>query len=269
MRKKNQMLEKLTGKWWFYIIMLFAQFLILPYSSKNFNYTQIGNIISTTLNKALLGELQDYFIYIQVTSTVLFMLLFIMRNKVKKIFNVYVFISYLLFTVLQNIAFTEKYGLSIVSINIVMFLLVAFVWLRELINSENDYNFINLNWKTSWLIILSLICFWWPMNWETLNIDFQIKHFLFNGSSLAFCAMTPIFLTIMTLNLPRVNVVTYRITAIIGTIIGLYNMMNFTNTHTSHIAILHLPLIIISTYSLIMSYKIRKQQPITTKTHKA
>lgn len=257
MRQKNQILEKLTRKWWFYVVVIFAQFLIIPYASKNFHFTEIGSIISTTLSNALLMELKGYFIYFQIISIALLLLLFIKKNSVKKAFNIYVFISYLLFTVLQNIAFTEKYGLSIVCINVVMFLLVALVWLIELINTENDYNFSNLNWKTSWLIILALICFWWPMDWGTLKIDFHLKHFLFNGSSWAFCAMTPVFLTIMTLNLPKINVVTYRVTALIGLIIGIYNMLNFQDPRTINIAILHLPLLIISIYSLIMSYKIR------------
>ena len=258
MRQQNQKFDKITKKWWFYIIVLFAQFLILPYASKNFNFTEIGNIISTTLSKSLFGELQDYFIYFQIISIILFLLLFILKNNVKKIFNFYVFISYVIFAFLQNIAFTEQYGLSIVSVNVVMFLLVAYVWLREFIHSENDYSFGNLKWSNCWLVILAVICFWWPMDWGTLQIDFHIKHLLYNGTSLAFCAMTPIFLTIMSLNIPKINIVTYRITALIGAIIGIYNMINFFNPITVNIAILHFPLLIISFYSLIMSYKISK-----------
>lgn len=72
----------------------------------------------------------------------------------------------------------------------------------------------------------------------------------------AFCLTTPLFLTILTLNLPKVNIVTYRITAIIGVIIGLYNMMNFFNPHTVWLGVVHVPLLTISLYSAILSYRV-------------
>lgn len=83
-------------------------------------------------------------------------------------------------------------------------------------------------------------------------------HLLYSGSSLAFCLMTPVFLTIMTFNIPKINIATYRVTAIVGVIIGLYNMMNFQNPKLIQVAILHLPLLIISIYALIRSYRVKK-----------
>ena len=62
----------------------------------------------------------------------------------------------------------------------------------------------------------------------------------------------------LTLNLHKVNIATYRITAIIGVIIGLYNMMNFFNPHTVFLGVVHLPLLIISLYSAILSYRVTK-----------
>ncbi|SEA05192.1 hypothetical protein SAMN05216331_11643 [Porphyromonadaceae bacterium KH3R12] len=58
------------------------------------------------------------------------------------------------------------------------------------------------------------------------------------------------------LNIPNINVVTYRITALIGVIIGLYNMVSFLNPHTVFLGILHIPLLTISLYCSILSYKI-------------
>lgn len=255
MTKQTNKLERITRKWWFFAILIGAQFLILPFSTRNFDFNNIGNIINTTLSNSLQGKMYDYYIYFQAPVIIVLLLLFVLKNKFAKIFNIYVLLSYVAFAVLQNIAFTETYGLSVVTINVFMFLLVAFVWLKEVLYPKNDYTFSNLNWKQSWLILLALIAFWAPLSKGVF--DFNPKHLLYSGSSLAFCLMTPVYLTIMTLNIPQINVATYRITAIVGVIIGFYNMMLFQNPNTVSLATLHIPLLIISFWAMIRSYKIK------------
>lgn len=38
---------------------------------------------------------------------------------------------YVLYAIVQNVAVTDKYGFSIVTVNVVMMLLVALLWMRE------------------------------------------------------------------------------------------------------------------------------------------
>jgi len=92
------------------------------------------------------------------------------------------------------------------------------------------------------------------------EMDWNLLHFFTRNTATAFCLTTPLFLTILTLNLPKVNIVTYRITAIIGVIIGLYNMMNFFNPHTVFLGVVHIPLLTISLYSAILSYRVTRKQ---------
>jgi len=254
MKEQTNNLERVTRKWWFYAILLVAQFLIMPFSTQNYDFNKIGNILSTTLSNSFQTKMYNYYIYFQLFAIITLLLLFILQNKFAKVFNVYVLLSYIAFAVLQNVALTENYGLSMVTINILMFLFVAYAWLKEVLKPENDYTFSNLNWKESWLIPLAFIAFWAPLSGGVF--DFNPTHLLYSGSSLAFCLMTPVFLTIMTFNIPKINIITYRITAIVGVIIGFYNMMNFQNPKTVNVAILHFPLLIISFYALIRSYKI-------------
>ncbi len=256
MENNTNKLERITRKWWFFLILIGAQSLLMPFSSQNFGLNEIRNIINVTLANSFQGGISEYYIYFQIFTIVTLFLLFLLKNSFAKIFNIYVFISYVLFAFLQNMALTEKYGFSVVTVNVFMFLFVAFGWLAEVLKPKNDYTFSNLNWKQSWLILLALIAFWAPLS--NGLFDFSPKHFLYSGSSLAFCLMTPLFLTIMTLNIPKINIVTYRITAIIGVITGLYNMMYFQNASTINVGIIHLPLLIISIYALIRSYRIKK-----------
>ena len=255
MNKTKKYQEDFTTKWWFFLILFGSQFLLFPIATNNFEFSEFGKIIGKTLSNSIIGDLKGYYLYFQIPTLIIFLLLIVYKNRIRKLFTLYVIISYLLFSLLQNIAITEHYGISVITINFVMFLFVAYSWTIELLNPINEYTFSNLNWKTSWLIVIAILCFWWPLNWKTLEFSPDISLLIKNGSSLAFCAMTPIFLIILTLNLPKVNYTTYRITSLVGVIIGAYNMMPFFNPRTVNIAVMHLPLLLISVYALVLSYK--------------
>jgi len=70
--------------------------------------------------------------------------------------------------------------------------------------------------------------------------------------------MTPVFLGILTIYYPKVNIITLRITSLMGIIIGFWNILtNFViNPHLLWWnGILHLPLVFISVYGLVLSLK--------------
>lgn len=255
-------LEHISRKWWFFVILVVSQSLLMPYASKNFQPDAISSIIYTTLQNSLHMGLGNYNIYFQALSLLILVLLVILKNRIKLVFNIYVAVSYIFFAFIQNIAMTERYGLSIVTVNVVMFLFVAYVWISEIFQSKNDYSFSHFKWKYSWMILLALFAYLCPISPN--GFDLNLLHFFHRNSATAFCLTTPLFLTIMTLNIPKINVVTYRITSLIGVIIGLYNMLSFFNPHTVFLGILHLPLLTISLYCCILSYKIGRNKSSTT-----
>ena len=55
--------------------------------------------------------------------------------------------------------------------------------------------------------------------------DFNPIHLLANVAGLAFCLMTPVYLAILILYYPKVNIATLRVTSLVGAIIGFYNML--------------------------------------------
>ena len=251
-------MEKLKGytkKWWFFALLLLAQSVLMPIVSRNFEPQDIDRMVIVTLGNAPQGHLGNLNIVFQSLSLLMFILLFVFKNRVRTLFNAYVSVSYLTFAFIQNIAVTEQYGFSVVTVNLVMFLFVAYVWIRETLHPENNYNFSGFKWKYAWMIVLALFAYWCPFTHQG-QPDLNPLHFFTNNTATAFCLTTPAFLTILTLNLPKVNIVTYRITAIIGFVIGIYNMFNFFNPHTVWLGFVHIPLVSISLYCAILSYKV-------------
>ena len=251
-------LEKFTTKWCFFAIVLLAQSVLLPIASRNFDPQNIARMVSTTINNAPQVHLGNLNIVFQFFSLLMLILLFVFKDRFRTVFNVYVAVSYSAFAFIQNMAVTEQYGFSVVTVNFVMFLFVAYVWLREVFNPENSYDFGNFQWKYVWMIVFALFAYWCPFT-TSGQLDFNPLHFFTHNTATAFCLTTPLFLTIMTLNLPKVNIVTYRITAIIGVVIGFYNMFSFFNPHTIWLGFLHIPLISISLYCAILSYRIHQK----------
>lgn len=95
--------------------------------------------------------------------------------------------------------------------------------------------------------------------WHIITYMLQVGYTIRDG--LAFCLMTPVYVGLLTLYWPRVNIATMRVTSLVGLIIGLYNMYaNFgiNPGRTWWNGILHIPLLIISVYGLILSLKCPK-----------
>lgn len=247
-------LERYSKKWWFFALLLLAQFIFPPIVSRNFDSQDISRMVYVTLGNAPQCHLGNLNIVFQSLSLLILILLFVFKNKMRTAFNAYVAVSYLTFAFIQNMAVTEQYGFSIVTVNLVMFLFVAYVWIRETLRPENNYVFSGFKWKYAWMIVLAIFAYWFPFTPQG-KLDFNPLHFFANNTATAFCMMTPAFLTILTLNLPNVNIVTYRITAIIGFIIGIYNMFNFFNPYTVWLGVAHIPLFLISLYCAILSYR--------------
>jgi hypothetical protein len=250
-------LDKTTRKWWFFFLLLLLQGVLLPFASENFSFQGMGDMIQVTLRSALTFSLKDYYIFFQLFSLVILLLLLICKKRFGAVFSAYVAFEYFFFAVIQNVAVTPRYGISIVTVNVVMMGLVGCVWIKEALSPRSSYRFANLNWGTAWLIPLALFAYWLPVNTTDLGFDFSLDPFLYNGSALAFCTMTPVFLTIMILNIPDINVGVYRLTAVVGFIIGLYNLGNFADPYTLNLGLVHLPLLLISFYALISSFFIK------------
>jgi len=250
-------LESITGKWWFFLLFVLLQF-IPSYASKGFDWSEIGMITGEILSHSLVFTYTALYPIFKIIPILLVISIIFLGNRVTRLFNVYVGVTYVLFAFLQSIAVTEKYGLGIITINVVMVVVVAAFWFWEAIVQKNDFKPRKQSpWKY-WVIPFAFLAFWYPANPNTLMPDLNPVYLLINVAGLTFCMMTPVYLAILTLYHPETNIATLRVTSLVGTIIAFYNMLTNFIMYPSILwwnGVLHIPLITISIYGLVLSLR--------------
>lgn len=252
-------LEKITRRWWFFLLMVLLQF-IPPYTTKGYDPAQTGMVTGNLLAKAIVFDLPAYLYPIfKVIPLALIVGIIILKERMPRLFSIYAAISYILFAFLQSIAITDEYGLGIVVVNLVMFLLVAASWAWEAVVQRN--RFVPRRqplWKY-WVVPLAFLAFWYPARYESGAFipDFNPLYIFTNVAGLAFCLMTPVYLAVLTLYHPEVNRVPLRVTGLVGILIGLYNMLLNFGMNPAQAwwnGVLHIPLLSISIYAFVLSF---------------
>ena len=112
-------------------------------------------------------------------------------------------------------------------------------------------------WKY-WVVPFAFLAFWYPANSNTFMPDFNPLYIFTNAAGLFFCMMTPVYLAILTLYYPRVNMATLRVTSFVGLILAFYNILvNFVMFPEElwWNGVLHIPLITISIYAFVLLFE--------------
>lgn len=249
-------LDRITRRWWFFGLFVLIQF-VPPYASKGYKFPdEWGDVIMHALRYAFIYSYSWLFPIFKIIPMILVIGIIVFRNKVTRLFNIYVALSYVLFAFGQSIAVTEKYGMAVCTNGVIMFLIVAAFWAWEAIVVQNDFKPAKIPIWRYWVVPLALLAFWYPVDFRTARLDLNPVHLFTNVAGVTFCMMTPVYLALLSLYWPRVNIATMRVTSIVGIIIGLYNMAKFANfSRLWWLGILHIPLLIISVYGLILSLK--------------
>lgn len=190
----------------------------------------------------------------KILPIVFIFLLIFLGNKVKQVINFYVGLNYLLFAILQSISITEKYGFGLLVSNFILIMFVSLCWFLDLVVKKNNFTSVKLNLTKFVILPFAFLSFWFPVNPNSFQPDFKIIYLFNNLAGLAFCLMTPVYLSILILYHPEINLVTFRVTSLVGVIIGGWNILQiFINPDFWWIVVLHLPLFVISIYSLKLS----------------
>ena len=238
-----------------------------PITSEPVSPEQAGLVIGAVLSQAIVYDLPLLFPLFKILSILMLASIFILKNRVSRIFSLYVGFMYILFAFLQSIAFTEEFGFAVVTVNILMFLMVAMTWFWDAVAVKNDFEAPQFDRSKVWVIPLAVLAFWYPINVDTMILDFNPALLLNNMAGLAFCMMTPVFLSTLILFYPAVNIATLRVTSSIGIVISFYNFLtNFVMFPELLFwnGILHIPLTIISVYAFALSIRHRMPQHLET-----
>ena len=262
MKKEN--LEKIqskldwtTRKIWFFILFILIS-LTPPITKEGYSIKETGIVIFHILRSAFIKDLSPVYPVFKIIPTILIIALILFKNRVRRIFNLYAGVSYFLFSIVQGVGITHKYGFGIVTGNVIGMLIVSMCWFWETLIDKGDLTPSKISPLKYWVAPLAFLAFWYPVNPETLKPDFNPVYLFVNSTGLAFCTMTPIYIGILSIYYPKVNLITLRITSLMGVIIGFWNILtNFViNPHLLWWnGILHLPLVFISIYGLVLSLK--------------
>ena len=259
-------LERITRKWWFFALFVLMQFTIPPYASKGYKFPEEwGLIVSQALSRAVIYSYPGLFPVFKIIPIILLIGIIIFRNKLRRVFSIYVGISYVLFAFGQGTAITERYGTAVCTITVIMFSIVAAFWAWEVWIAKNDFTPRKLALWRYWVVPPALLAFWYPLNWQTFQPDFNPLYLFTNVAGVTFCMMTPVYVGLLTLRWPKVNIATLRVTSLVGVIIGFYNMLTNFAMRPGRLwwnGVLHIPLLVISLYGLIISMKRPSSQTI-------
>lgn len=245
-------LELITRKWWFLVLFILIGTITPPIVTKGFDPYRTSEIIYYILGNALITSCSPLYPVFKIIPLILIFALILFGNRIGRVFSLYGGITYLLFAFLQNIATTEKYGFGVVTGNFILMVLVAIFWFWEASINKNNFSPQKLPIIRYWVVPLAFLAFWGT------KPDFNLADLFTNGAGLAFCVMTPVYLGILTLYYPGGNIATLRVTSLLGIIVGFWNMVvNFLIKPDIlwWNGVLHLPLVFISIYALILSFR--------------
>jgi hypothetical protein len=260
LEKVQRTLELITRKWWFLVIFILINTIAPPIVTKGYDPSKTGEIIGYIFRNSLFstGCLSSLYPIFKILPIIFVFALIFLGNRISRIFSLYAGITYILFAVLQYIAITDKYGFAILSGNFILTLIVALFWFWEVSVNRNDFTPRKIPIIKLWVVPLAFLAFWYPLNLESMKPDFNLSYIFTNPAGLAFCNMTPVYLGILTLYYPKVNIAALRITSLLGVIIGIWNMLVnflFKPDILWWNGVLHLPLVFISIYALILSFR--------------
>ena len=245
-------INKITGKWWFFVLIILCQFLP-PYASKGID--SVPRFLATHLMNAPMHHLGDWQAVFKIIPILFILGIIFFGNRFSRLFAVYAGLAYLAFNVLQNFSFSPEYGLGILSQNLITMLLVSLLWFWEAFAGQNDFSPTRLTPLKWSFIALACWAFWDPINAVTRMPDFNPLYLINNPGGVAFCMMTPVFLAVLMTFYPKVNFALLRVNSLAAVIIGIFNVLVvFANPAVYWwFGLLHLPLFILGVCGLIIS----------------
>jgi len=249
--QNGQIIRNGFHRWWFLFLLLLPQ-LLPPYSSHGYAWTEWAAVNQFVITHPIKTEVEVLFPLFKVIPLLLVTQMLFSRRLIPWLFYGYAAIVFALTAGLQSISVSEQWGLAICTGNVVTFLFLSGLWMKEAIRRKHSIPLHNLTIGNLWPLLLALPAFWYPVNPQTLLPEFNPVYLITSGAGLSFCLATPLFLSVVLLAYPNTNNILLACTAFIGLYMGVSNLALewVIIPQFWWIGVLHIPLVIISAYSL-------------------
>jgi hypothetical protein len=256
----QEKLDRITRKWWLYLLLLLL-FFFPTYAQRNYDPRQSTELIGQVLSAPLIATFPVLNPIAKIIPVALITGLLMYGNKVRRAFNVYVALLYLVLSLFQTMALTESYGLVILTGNMVLVLVVALVWIWEVAVEMNDFAPRKRPLWIWWVAPAALLPFLAPINTGTLSPDFGLAGLLVNEAGLTYCMMTPVILAVLILFHPTINLTVLRISSFTGMLFGAVNMIMWfvLEPWGWWMGVLHIPMVVLSLYAFVISHQKTKE----------
>ncbi|MEW6718732.1 MAG: hypothetical protein AB1345_14690, partial [Chloroflexota bacterium] len=202
-------IEKLTRKWWFYLLLFLIPALSPCYVSTGLGYYRNPLDFILQVTEALYWKkyiFQPLMPAAHLTVILLILLLVRMGNRFGRLFSTLVGCNFLIILYVQTMVNTEKYGFVVATPFFILFLMVALVWFWEASSPKTDFTFRWLPIKKYWVVPMALFAFWDPD--QAWYLDMRM--WLISTSPIAFCMMTTVYLATFSLLYPNINLPAFR-----------------------------------------------------------
>ena len=248
-------LDTVTKRWWLYPLILLL-FFIPSYASKGYDQRESLDLIGQALSDPLIYTFPVLMPIAKAIPAVLIAGLIVLGNRIRRVFNGYVAFLYVALACLQTTAQTGTYGFVLLSGNLALVLVVALVWIWEVVAERNDFTPQRQPLWKWWVVPLAIVAFLAPVDASTMSPDFSPVRLLTNESGLTYCMMTPVILAVLTLFHPSVNRAVLRVSSFVGIIFGAVNMAVwfFVKPSGWWMGVLHIPLLVVSVYAFVLAH---------------
>jgi hypothetical protein len=250
-------LERLTRRWWFYLLLFLIPGLIPPVTSTGFGYLRdMGDFFYTVTEAEYMQRyIFEPFMPAAHLGVILFLgSLFFLGKSFGRYFSFLIGIHYLYISYIQAIAVTDEYGIVVVSELFVWGLVVVIAWFWEAIQDKTVYRLDGIPRDRLWMIPLMIFAFWDPdQPWR-----FDLQMFFISTSPVAYCMMTPIYQAVLAFSYPKVNLPMFRVASFLGLLIGVITIVGQTIGKPElgfYWSFLHSPLVLISGYCLWLGFR--------------
>ncbi|GAB4489756.1 MAG: hypothetical protein Fur0016_07420 [Anaerolineales bacterium] len=250
---------KLIERKWFYplvyFLLVFISFLPL-YTERPYDPRQTQSVIFEILQVATLPYAAWGWVFHLGTLVVIAFSLWNLAIG-GRVMAVYFGLNYLVIAAVQTSAITPSYGFAVHTGALVTDVLLGLLWLGMAWKGG-----LQVDWKAiprwRWVLLpFALLVFWSPIALQAERFVFDFNPLLLLTSpdyGLAYCFLTPVFVFLLILAWPNVNIFAFRVTAFNGLLYGLFNLAAWGNPNTVVLGVMHLPLLFITTAALWLAH---------------